>query len=79
MADPAINEILDLNKQLLDSIAKGDWLIAHGVGRVFEIVRVSYRAESGNWGAVQQVVNGFVFSREYAATNRFSGNATLPA
>jgi len=25
MADPAINEILDLNKQLLDSIAKGDW------------------------------------------------------
>jgi calcium/calmodulin-dependent protein kinase (CaM kinase) II len=25
MADPAINEILDFNKQLLDSIAKGDW------------------------------------------------------
>jgi hypothetical protein len=25
MPDPAINEILDLNKQLLDSIAKGDW------------------------------------------------------
>ena len=25
MPDPAINEILDLNKQLLDRIAKGDW------------------------------------------------------
>jgi len=25
MSDPIINEILDLNKQLLDSIAKGDW------------------------------------------------------
>jgi calcium/calmodulin-dependent protein kinase (CaM kinase) II len=25
MSDPIINEVLELNKQLLDSIAKGDW------------------------------------------------------
>jgi len=25
MSDPVINEVLELNKQLLDSIAKGDW------------------------------------------------------
>lgn len=25
MSDPVINEVLELNKQLLDSIARGDW------------------------------------------------------